>query len=80
MIIPHTELSADTLKGIIEEFVSREGTEYGATDVPMSTKIEQVKRQLERGDIVLVYDEPSDTCDLVSKGSSRYRAISAQSE
>jgi uncharacterized protein YheU (UPF0270 family) len=78
MIIPYTALSPDTLKGIIEEFVSREGTEYGVTDVSMSTKIEQVRRQLERGDIVLVYDEPSDTCDLVSKGSSRYRSISGQ--
>jgi len=77
MIIPYTELSADTLKGIIEEFVSREGTEYGVADVPMSAKIEQVKRQLERGDIVIVYDEPTDSCDLVSKNSSRYRAFTA---
>ena len=75
MIIPHTELTPEVLTAIIEEFVSREGTEYGPADVSMETKISQVRRQLERGDIVLVYDEPSDSCDLVSKGSARYKRL-----
>ncbi|MES1191364.1 MAG: YheU family protein [Steroidobacter sp.] len=27
--IPHTELSADALRGVIDSFVLREGTDYG---------------------------------------------------
>jgi uncharacterized protein YheU (UPF0270 family) len=75
MIIPHTALSSEILRAVIEEFVSREGTEYGANEIALETKIGQVYKQLDRGDIVLVYDEPSDTCDLVSKTSARYQKL-----
>ena len=75
MIISHTALSSEVLRAVIEEFVSREGTEYGANHIPLESKVSQVEKQLERGDIVLVYDEPSDTCDLVSKASARYKKL-----
>ena len=32
MIIPYKELGAETLTAIIEDFVSREGTDYGAVE------------------------------------------------
>jgi uncharacterized protein YheU (UPF0270 family) len=78
MIIPKSALSSEALVGIIKEFVLREGTEYGATEVTLETKIKQVERQLERGEVVIVFDEPSESIDLVSKGSARYKSIVAQ--
>jgi uncharacterized protein len=33
LLIPYEQLSADTLEGLIEAFVLREGTEYGEQDV-----------------------------------------------
>ena len=42
MIIPIEELSNDTLTAILEEFVLREGTEYGAEDVSLTQKIAQI--------------------------------------
>ena len=57
MIIPPEALSADALVGLISEFVLREGTEYGTTDVSLETKVAQVRRQIDDGDVVIVFDE-----------------------
>jgi uncharacterized protein YheU (UPF0270 family) len=74
MIIPYTALSPDVLRGVIEEFVLREGTEYGDRDVSLDTKVAQVMRQLERADVFVLFDAESESCDIVTKGSARYRA------
>jgi uncharacterized protein YheU (UPF0270 family) len=78
MIIPQSALSSDALLGIIKEFVTREGTEYGAVDISLETKVKQVQRQLERGDVVIVFDEATESVDLVSKGSQRYKTLLVQ--
>lgn len=75
MIIPQSAISADALLGIIREFVTREGTEYGAEEVSLETKVKQVQRQIDRGDVVIVFDEGTETVDLVSKGSQRYKTL-----
>jgi len=59
-------LSPEALDGVIEEFVSRSGTDYGITEVPLETKIQQVKKQLKSGQAVLVYDEAVQTCNILS--------------
>lgn len=78
MIIPQTAISSEALLGIIKEFVTREGTEYGAVEVTLETKIKQVQRQLDRGDVVIVFDEATESVDLVSKGSQRYTSLLAK--
>lgn len=57
MIIPIDKVSADVLNSIIQEFVLREGTEYGNEDVTLATKIAQVKQQLTKGSALLVFSE-----------------------
>jgi uncharacterized protein YheU (UPF0270 family) len=71
--IPHTELSADTLRGVIEAFVLREGTEYGERDVSLERKVADVLRQLERGEAQIVFDPNSETVDVVVKPRSSKR-------
>ena len=66
MHIPHTELSDAALRGIIEEFVSREGTEYGARDFSLEEKVRQVLEQLRRGEAVIDYDPDAQTCHVVT--------------
>jgi hypothetical protein len=63
--IPYEQLSPEALDGIIEEFVTRDGTDYGITEVPLETKISQIFRQLKSGKIVIVFDEKSQTCNLL---------------
>lgn len=64
--IPVDRLSPETLQDIIEEFVTRDGTDYGKTEIPIETKIRQVKNQLESGLAVLVYDHETQTCNIFS--------------
>jgi len=56
MIVSWQSLSTGALTGLIEEFVSREGTEYGAVDVNLQTKVKQILVQLERGEVCIDFD------------------------
>lgn len=40
--IPYDQLSPEALHGVIEEFVTRDGTDYGEVEIPLETKIAQV--------------------------------------
>jgi uncharacterized protein YheU (UPF0270 family) len=67
VIIPPQSLSAEALQGLIEEFITREGTDYGWDEVPLSAKVEQVRRQIEKGDVVIVFDSASETVSLLTR-------------
>jgi uncharacterized protein YheU (UPF0270 family) len=63
--VPHTELAPATLRAVIESFVLREGTDYGAQDATFDSKVADVLRQLERREAAIVYDPVSDSVDIV---------------
>ncbi|MGC9423448.1 MULTISPECIES: YheU family protein [unclassified Vibrio] len=67
MIVPWQQIANETLENLIREFVLREGTDYGETEVSLQDKIEQVKHQLETGEAVIVYSELHETIDIKSK-------------
>lgn len=73
--IPHTELSADALRGVVEAFVLREGTEYGERDVPLDRKVSDVMRQLDRGEAKIVFDPNTESVDIVVKRRATLRAV-----
>ena len=62
--IPWQSLSDEALAGVIEEFVSREGTEYGAEEIPIERKCQQVRDQLARGEAIITYDDEVQTCSI----------------
>ncbi len=65
LFIPYTALSADALRGVVESFVLREGTDYGEREVSLEQKLAHVYRQLERGEAHIVFDSGSDSIDIV---------------
>jgi len=67
MIIPLEQLSADTLQAIIEDFILREGTDYGAVDTSKSDKVAQVMQQLKQGSALLVYSELHESVNILPK-------------
>lgn len=67
MIIPYEQLSSDALQGLIEEFITREGTDYGLEEVSLATKVEQVKQLLQRRDVVVVFDFATETASLLMR-------------
>jgi uncharacterized protein YheU (UPF0270 family) len=81
MIVPYSMLSEEVLVGIIEEFVSREGTDYGselyANRASLADKVRDVMTQIKKGSVVVVFDEASDSTDIVSVGSARYKKMLA---
>ena len=78
MQIPHTALATDTLNNLVEEFVTREGTDYGNQDYCLADKVRQVIRQLEQGRVVILYDPPSGSCHI--ELSERVPATSEQTD
>ena len=71
IFVPYTELSQGALRGVLESFVLREGTEYGERDVSLDQKVAQVERQLRRGEAQIVFDPESQTIDIVVTANDR---------
>lgn len=68
LVIPFNELSQEALQGVIQEFVTRDGTDYGESEVSLDTKTQQVFNQLHSGKVVIVFDQKTKTCNIVSSG------------
>ncbi len=67
VIVPYDELSASALKGVIEQYVSRDGIDSSHVDLSFDQKIEQVKQNLKVGKAILVFDQISKTCNIFSE-------------
>ena len=65
LVIPHHRLSAEALTGLIEEFVTRDGTDSGYTRGTMAENVAMVRRQLDRGEAMIVFDDITKTCNIV---------------
>lgn len=65
MRIPYDQLSAEALRGIIEEFVLREGTDYGEQQYSLEEKIAHVRAQLESGEAKIVFDPDRESLNVV---------------
>ncbi|MGE0791728.1 MAG: YheU family protein [Sandaracinaceae bacterium] len=66
VVVPWEQLSTDALRGVITDFVTSEGTEYGADDVELETKIAQVRAQLERGEAHVVFFHETESVNVVT--------------
>jgi uncharacterized protein len=71
MLIPHRQLSADALQSLIEDVVTRDGTDYGETETPLALKVAQVKTQLDKGTWVIVFDDTDDSVAIIPKEHCR---------
>jgi hypothetical protein len=78
--IPVNKLSAKALRGVIEEFISRAGTDYGEKDVPMETKFKHVKCKLENGSVVLIFDDETETTNIFLADDPILKKIDALTE
>jgi|GEM_PF-481519 len=66
VVVPWERLSVDALRGVIEEFITREGTDYGTgEEASLDRKIAQVQRQLESSEVVVLFDATAETVNLV---------------
>lgn len=71
LIVPWRDIDAATLDNLIEEFVTRDGTDYGEQETATATKVEQVRRQLQRGEAAVVFDDATETISVMSREQLR---------
>ena len=64
MLIPWDALPPDTLDSVIEEFVSREGTDYGQYEYSLADKVAHVREQLKRREAWIDFDPDTETLDI----------------
>jgi uncharacterized protein YheU (UPF0270 family) len=64
--VPLDRINPDTLRKMVEEFVTREWSDLTDSDCTFEEKIEQVLQQLQENRIKVVFDLTSETCNIVS--------------
>ncbi len=69
--IPPQRLSGELLDAIIEAFVLREGTDYGERESSLADKIAQVRARIASGEVVVVFDETTESCNLLLRDEFR---------
>lgn len=67
MIIPPERLTEPVLRGIVEAFILREGTDYGNVELGLEIKVEQLLPQVIKGDVLIVYDEKLESVSLITR-------------
>lgn len=67
IVIPISQLQEDTLKNILEEFITREGTGYGDYEISLQHKVDRLKRQIVKGEVVIVFDSVLESVNLITK-------------
>jgi uncharacterized protein YheU (UPF0270 family) len=65
--VPIDALSQDAVQGVLEEFVNREGTDYGEQELTLQQKSSRLLQQWRRGEVVLVFDPESETTTFMSR-------------
>jgi len=58
-------LTPAALQGVLEQFVLREGTDYGSVEASFEAKVADVRRQLERGEARIVFDPTTESVTLL---------------
>ena len=66
MLIPYDQLEAETLTRLIEDFVTREGTDNG-DETPLQTRVLRVRQALAKGQAFILFDMDSQQCQLLAK-------------
>lgn len=69
MDLPFTLLAPETLQRLLEEFVTRDGTDNGDLDHSLADRVRAVQRQLERGLAAIDFDPDTESCTVVAKGA-----------
>lgn len=65
--VPHAQLAPEVLRRLVEEFVTRDGTDYGVVERTLAEKVAAVMQQLRAGELMIVVDVEDDAIDLVAR-------------
>jgi uncharacterized protein YheU (UPF0270 family) len=64
--VPFADLAPETLRNLAEEFVTRDGTDYGAVEKDLDAKVAGLMRELESGDAKIYFEAESGSINIVA--------------
>ena len=67
MRIPHRQLSPTALRAVVDDFVTRDGTDHSSVEL----RIELVLRQLDVGGAELHFEPETETCNILHVNEGR---------
>jgi uncharacterized protein YheU (UPF0270 family) len=65
--VPSERLAAPTLEALLEEYASRDGTDYGLEERSLQDKVTSLRTQLSNRSLALLYDGASEQWDLLPR-------------
>lgn len=65
--VPWQRLPPETLQQLIEEFITREGTDYGIEELSLESKVSRLQTQIEQGRVLIIFDDETESCQLIEK-------------
>ena len=69
--VPASRLDPDILQDLLEEYASRDGTDYGEVELTLGQKTGNLRRQLQQGDLLILFETESEQWDLVNADQAR---------
>ncbi|MEM1143794.1 MAG: YheU family protein [Pseudomonadota bacterium] len=69
--VPLERVPEESLTALLEEFASRDGTDYGEHETPLSERVEQLRRALTSGDLRLVFGADEERWDILDKRAAQ---------
>ncbi|PRB80585.1 YheU family protein [Pseudomonas sp. MYb185] len=66
MLIPHTLLDPEVFQHMLEDFVTRDGTDNGYDDT-LEQRVQRLRRLIERGEVLIVFHPESGDTSLANR-------------
>lgn len=76
--IPPQQLSSQALEGVLEEFISRQGTDYGLYEIPFVEQLQKARSAIDTGEVVIVFDQQLGCCQLL--GIDEYNLLQKEAQ
>lgn len=70
VLVPLQRLETDVLQALLEDYATRDGTDYGERELTTQEKVERLRRQLSAGDLQILYDADSEEWDIVHEAQA----------
>lgn len=70
MQIPWQDIPPDTLQALLEEFVTRDGTDYGEQEVPVASKVAEMRQLLASGEAMIWFDDSTETISIFHRDNA----------
>lgn len=65
--VPPQRLQAEVLESLLEEFASRDGTDYGVRESSLEQKVAALHKQLQSRDLLILYETDGEHWDILPR-------------